>query len=1705
MASFQSIVDILRRHADEDPARRFYTFLADDETEAGTLTRAETDQRARAIAALLQESGAGGERALILLPQGLDFIVSFFGCLYAGITAIPAFPPRAEARHLARIAAIVQDSGARVVLTSTAILEAIRPWFASFPGAEQIRWITADDADPARAERWRPVELTADTVAFLQYTSGSTSTPKGVMVTHGNILHNTALIHEAMRLTPDAVAVSWLPLFHDMGLIGGILLPSASGIQAVLMSPAAFLQKPVRWLNAITKYRGTGSPAPNFAYQLCVSRVTDEQCAGLDLSSWTAAINGAEPVRADTLDAFCQRFGPFGFRPETLQPTYGLAEATLIVSGGRDAGAPPLVCMMDPAEMEAGRAREAADEAPARALVGCGRVLEHGQRVAIADPDTGVERAPGEVGEIWVMGPSVAAGYWNRPAETAETFGARLATGEGPFMRTGDLGFVHGGELFVAGRRKDLIIIRGRNHYPQDVEVTVERAHPAVRPSCVAAFPVEVDGEEELVVVAELKREAIRDRVDPAGVAAAVREAIVREHELRAHAVVLLRTATISKTSSGKIQRRASRDLFLAGGLAPVHMWRSTDPASRVAAAEAAAEEAPRHAPSPGARAIEAWLVARLAEITKIPAREIDRRVAFAAYGLDSVASVSLSGELGEWLGRPLEPTLLYEHPSIGRLAVFLAEEGAGEAPVALRAAAGVAEPVAIVGIGCRVPGADGPERFWELLAEGRDAVTEVPGARWDAAAFFNAETRAGKMNTRWGGFLEGVDRFDAGFFGIAPREAARMDPQQRLLLETAWEALEDAGVAPDALAGTATGVFVGISATDYGQLQFADPSFSDAYAGTGSALSIAANRLSYVLDLRGPSMAVDTACSSSLVALHLACRSLAAGECTTALAAGVNLVLSPSVTVNFSQAGFMSPDGRCKAFDARADGYVRSEGAGVVVLKPLSRALADGDRVYAVIRGSAVNQDGRSNGLTAPSRLAQEAVLREAYLAAGVSPSAVEYVEAHGTGTSLGDPIEARALGTVVGAGRPAARPCAIGSVKTNLGHLEAAAGVMGVIKTALSLHHEARPATLHFQSPNPAIPFGELALRVQAAHEPWPRAQEPRTAGVSSFGFGGTNAHVVLEEAPALPAVDAAGEDPPVLLALSARAPGALAALAAATRDALRGPAAGTAYDVARTAALRRAHHDHRLAVAGASAAELADGLDRFVAGEASPRVHAGRRAAGGQPRVAFVFTGQGSQWTGMARGLLASDAEFRAELERIDNLLAPLAGWSVLSELAADEGASRIHETVVAQGTLFAVQVALASLWERWGIVPAAVAGHSVGEVAAACVAGALSLEDAVRLIHHRGRLMQRATGGSMAATGLGAAAAAEVASRHPGVSVAAVNSPRTTVLSGERAALEAALAGLEAEGVFVRRLPVDYAFHSAQMEPFARELAEVCAGIVPRAGRIPFISTVTGAAAPGESLGAAYWARNVRDTVRFGDAVDALLADGVDVFLEIGPHPSLAGALGQCLSASGSDAVVAGSLRQGEDDAAALLSAAGALYARGASLAWPALFPREGRPAALPRYPWQRERHWLHAAAPAPAPAASPEAPGTDPLLGARHGAAHAGVHFWESDVGAGAAPCPTLAPGDALPCSVLLGMVWSAAGSALGAGRFSLRGFQQTRTLVLPGTGSRRVQVVLTPALAGAHDIRVFSREPDAGAAWELHAAGTLAPVEGAGA
>ncbi|MEM7583477.1 MAG: SDR family NAD(P)-dependent oxidoreductase [Acidobacteriota bacterium] len=1018
-------------------------------------------------------------------------------------------------------------------------------------------------------------------------------------------------------------------------------------------------------------------------------------------------------------------------------------------------------------------------------------------------------------------------------------------------------------------------------------------------------------------------------------------------------------------------------------------------------------------------------------------------------------------------------------------------------------------EPIAIVGMGCRFPGgADDPASFWRRLRSGADALGEIPSGRWDVDAFYDPDSEAiGKMYVRHGFYLPDVDLFDAHFFGISPREANGMDPQQRLLLEVAWEALEDAGIAADSLTGSSTGVYVGLLSNDYlrCQMPVAHPQVADAHTATGTGFSFGAGRLSYVLGLQGPSLVVNTACSSSLVTAHLACQALREGECDLALAGGVNLILSPDSSIIMSRVRALSPDGRSRTFDASADGYGRGEGCGMLVLKRLQDARRDGDQVLALIRGAAVNHGGRSGGLTVPSGPAQERLLSRAFERAGVAADDIGYIEAHGTATTLGDPIEIRAIASVMGERRDRP-PVYVGSVKTGIGHLEGAAGVAGLIKTVLSLQHREIPPHLHLQEPNPHIPWAELPLEVATELTPWPASERPRMAGVSAFGLSGINAHVVLEEAPLeqdAEAAEALPERSTHLLRLTAHSEAALRELASRTRQRVESARDVSLADLCHSASRGRSELPQRLAVRAGSSEELVEQLAAFERSDPAPGVATGRAAAQDAPRVAFLFTGQGAQYVGMGRQLYDTEPVFREVVERCDRLLASHLERPLLSVLyPSDDAELAIDQTAYTQPAMFALQMGLVELWRSWGIEPTAVLGHSVGEFAAAVTAGAMDFEDGLLLIAERGRLMQELpAGGAMLSARISEARALElVADQAEHLSIAAINGPESVVLSGDREPLVEIADQLAGEDIKVRWLEVSHAFHSPRMEPMLEALSSKAAEVTISTPHIDLISNLTGGPATAELLSSgSYWSRHARQPVRFASSVEWLAESGYELLLEIGPRPTLLG-MARAVMPDGQGEFLP-SLRQGKDDSKQMLTSLGTLYSVGVDVDWQGLDDaRLRRRVKLPTYPFERQRYWFRDLQ---GPVGHGRGDCIDPLLGWRVQAPLLDQVLFTSQL---AADLPWVSDhrvfGELMvPGACLLSMMLSAGREVHDGADCELRDVSFSQALVLPEGTVADVQIVLSGGGAEGWRCQLLSlgeRPED----WQLHCSARLVAAQG---
>ncbi|OBA76806.1 polyketide synthase [Mycobacterium sp. 1554424.7] len=1109
-----------------------------------------------------------------------------------------------------------------------------------------------------------------------------------------------------------------------------------------------------------------------------------------------------------------------------------------------------------------------------------------------------------------------------------------------------------------------------------------------------------------------------------------------------------------------------------------------------------------------------------VAEVTRIDPAEIREEAGLFDLGMDSLMAVELRRRLERAVGAELPSTLAMDYPRITDVANFLVDDvlslsapasanAAQPAPAAVtQVAARTDEPIAIVAVACRFPGAPDPEAYWELLSGGVDAIREIPDDRFDVDEYYDPDPEApGKIYTRYGGYLESIDGFDPEFFGISPREAVWMDPQQRLMLEIAWEGLERAGYAPAGLRGSRTGVFVGVAANEYSQLLNANSVDTiEAHFITGNALNVIAGRVAFALGLEGPAMAVDTACSASLVAVHQACQALHSGDCDMALAGGVNVLVSPASIVATSRARMLAADGRCKTFDAAANGYARSEGCGILVLKRLSDAQRDGDQVCAVIRGSAVNQDGASSGLTVPNGGAQQRLIAATLARAGVEGRDVDYLEAHGTGTSLGDPIEVQAAAAVYGAGRDPNRPLLIGSAKTNIGHLESAAGIAGLIKVVLSLQHEALPQNLHFENPSPNIPWDSLPVRVVDQPLPWHANGRPRRAGTSSFGFSGTNAHVLIEEAPTESVVveepsagdgapdvtpDVAGatdQSPVSVLPLSARSPQALVSLAQRYGAWLQEHPDADIADVCYTAAVGRSHFEHRAALV----VDSVEGARDLLAGLAENRLGPGavRGECGDPPKTAWLFTGQGSQYSGMARELFDTEPVFADTVRQCAEAIDGMLPRPFLEVIFDDEAGDTLRHTSFAQPALFAVEMGLARLWQSWGVEPDVVLGHSVGQYAAACVAGVFSLEDGARLMAERGRLFgELPEGGRMVAVFADAQQVERVADEFPHISVAAYNGPNT-VLSGPAGDLEQIVARLSGDGTRCTWLETSHAFHSELLEPALDEFEAFAKGFDFAVPTLPLVCNRTGAVITADTpLDAPYWRRHSRQPVQFAESVQTVAALGCSVLMEIGPQPVLTGAAVQAWPESSATPRSVVSLRKGVDARRQITEALAATYVAGHRPEFAALFHRARHAVELPTYPFQRRRFW-----PKTADVAVDGAAASGILGSAKDLASGDSVYTSRWSVKSQ----PWLSDHVIYGTVVVPGATYAAMAIAAVGAPAQVRDVFFYEPIILPDKNSREVQLTVHPVDGGGWTFQVHSRPyGDRDAEWSLNADGRI--------
>ncbi len=1567
---FNSVKEVLKDKSLRIPNQIAFRFLENGEDEGPTITYKQLYDDAVAIAGELLKIAQPGDRALLIYPTGIEFIRTFYACVLSGIVAVPMYPPSGR-RRLGRLENVAKDCDPKIALTTTAIKLSSDGWFDNLESLSKVQWLETDSIAPT-TEVTLP-ELTDLHLVFLQYTSGSTGSPKGVQVTQSNIVHNLHVTALATKWAKEVVG--WLPIYHDMGLIGQILYTVYVGGTATLMSPVDFIKKPLRWLQALSKYKAEATPAPNFAYDLCIDQIKDEELEQLDLSHLKFAMNGAEPVKAKTLRRFAERFGKAGFDINKFLPCYGMAETTLMVSGDYSF---VLMLNLDRAAFLSRKVKEVktrvADSGSIE-LVSSGPLVP-GYRIAIVDPETHVECAPDEIGEIWLQGPCVAHGYWERKDLNSEVFGAFIKdakgvpfAGRGVFLRTGDMGFMWNKALFISGRLKEMMIINGANYYPHDIESTIQATDPALQLNAGAVFSVEDEnGNEQLVAFQEIARTSTTS-FDAEALVQAINQSVSQTHEVSLSAIVFISPGRIPKTTSGKIQRTLCKKLFESNEIdGLMHLWNAKESRKHSSNKKTAAGfTGTSQSKDPKISALQKTMKELIAAAIESNPADIDNNTSFANLGLSSIQGIQLAEKLSAEVGFEIPASALYDYFTIHSLTNHILGVDDDATIAKSENIQASHEPIAIIGMACKFPGAENVDEFWSNLINQVDSIETVPADRWNYKDVYSETPAPDKMNTKWGGFMKNVDQFDAGFFAISPREAEQMDPQQRLVLEQTYVLFESAGYATESLKGKDIGVFLGISHSNYSELMSRNTTERNIYSATGSALSIAANRVSYAFDFQGPSISVDTACSSSLVALHQAVAAIRNGECSMAVAGGVNLILTPDVNMSFSQSGLMAADGHCKTFDAAADGIARSEGCGVVLLKPLSRAIEDGDQIVALVHGSAVNQDGKSNGLTAPNGIAQQRVIKSALADAQLEPSLVQYVEAHGTGTILGDPIEVNALGSVYGKDRKS--PLLIGAVKANIGHLEAAAGIAGIIKTALLLQNSTAPGQVHFVNPNPQIQWDKLPVKVVAQNTNLDGKDV--YGAVSSFGFGGTNAHIILGMAPEVKHEDNTALILPArntqLLCLSAKDNGALKQRAAELIRFLMGNQNVSLSGVASMLALHKDHFAKRFVVAAQNREQALKALQDFIDGEENARVYRSELKLNTR-KAAFLFTGAGAQYAGMGRHFYDTEPAFAEAIDHCFRLARNYMDVDLKKVMFSEVGSEDeqlLNRIDIMQPAIFAYEYAMYKWWESIGVVPDMVIGHSLGEIIAACVSGVMSLSEAMRLTVLRGQLIYNMpVPGTMASIQASEDAVLQVIEgQEDKVTIGVINGRNQTVVSGEVEAVESIAEHFAAAGAKTKVLKIARAGHSPLMDAIVTPFREVLETFKMEQPHTPLVSNVTGKIAGPEISTPQYWVDHLRKTVRFSDGLNTLRENGCDIFIEMGPNPTLLGIAGFEIAESASLLFMASAM---EDDKLmnTAHNSAGRYHAEGGEINWSQYYHRrKEKLISLPLYPFQRNRYWI----------------------------------------------------------------------------------------------------------------------------------------------
>lgn len=1380
-------------------------------------------------------------------------------------------------------------------------------------------------------------------IAFIQFSSGSTGDPKGVTLTHKNLVTNILAIIQRTNASTDESIFSWMPLTHDMGLIGFHLAPLANNMNQYILDTQLFIRSPYLWFEKISKYRIGVTASPNFGYSFYLNHVKEDRRKSLDLSCVRLIFSGAEPISKEVVDEFTQIMSKYGLKKNTMYPVYGLAEASLAVTFPHP-GEKVRVLAVNRFNLKLGDKIDISKNKTKddNIIVSLGRPL-NGETIKIID-NNGTELQNETIGIINIKGENITKGYYNNEKATES-----LISPSG-WLNTGDIGFVKDGNLYVTGRLKDIIFVNGQNFYASDLECIAEQVDGIEHGGAVVVGRHNYNNNQEEVIFFLLYKSEDFNKFSI--LAENLRKQIVQSTGINVNYIIPIKQ--IPKTPSGKVQRfvlvknyeESKYDYIIK----QISSLRDSFVNKKIMSEIKFTKEQ-----------IKMILVNVFQEVLGYRITEFDRSL--VELGVDSIKVINVKKKLEDNFNVKIPISIVFDYPTLNYLSDYIYslihKEGCFDNKqnneISNEVRSDFDEKIAIIGMSCRFPGnSNSPEEFWNNLVKNIDCVGKIPDIRWKNIKFDSEANVNSNFKVKNGGFLNGIHLFDNEFFGISPVEAIDMDPQQRILLEVCWEALENSGINVMNLKGTRTANIMGICGHDYTEQTLSDIDKIGPYSFTGSMFSVTSGRISYALGLQGPTMTIDTACSSSLVAVNQASLFLKDHQCDLALAGGVNLIISPKGYVGFSKLNALSEDGKCKSFDDSADGYGRSEGCGAVVLKRLSDAIRDNDNILAVIRGSAINHDGKSSGLTVPNGRAQEDVIKQAMKNAKVSIDKIDYVETHGTGTKIGDPQEVNALANVFH-DRSINNKLKIGTVKSNIGHAESASGMAGLLKVVLSLKNGIIPANLHFNTPNKLIPWSDIPIEVVSQNTLWQKDEDERFAGISSFGISGTNVHMIVQGAPQKRHFNnkILKERDYNILTLSAKNSSALDDMRHIYINYLN-KSKQRIEDICYTTNISRTGFNNRVSVVGKNIDELMKNLSKLNIKEQKNSNYSSIR------KIVFLYTGQGSIYKNIGRELYESSGVFRRTMNMCDQLFSKYIDKSIVSIIYGEDKEENLGNTIYSQPIIFSVEYALTELWKSWGIVPSCVIGHSIGEYAAACVAGYFSLPDAVRIVAARGKTLCKAIQGTM----VGVIASEETVSKfingYDDVSIAAVNGEENVTISGSEQSIKEIIKELKKARIFIQPLNISHAFHSKMMEPFVEEFQKQVEDIIPKKPIINMIWARNKRDIKPSHI--EYWTSHIKEPIRFLDMIREANEQGYNTYLEIGGTSVLSG-LGSQILINNRESIFAPSLREGKNCWKQIFESLGELYTSGVNVNWNAIDRGLYRnKVVLPTYPFKRVCFW-----------------------------------------------------------------------------------------------------------------------------------------------